>query len=397
MLRPGGSTLDLLSQRRIIEAAEVALSEFPTLLDERRDQLALNSLPQDLEVVEAAPQAQMPRLVPLRTLAGGDGTRLQNAEGVVAQRPFHVLGAGEQRLGPQCLLEHRGQFLLPHGWRGRRFGRKRNKLDAVPGRLHGILSPGGMMAQDAAGGAVQPPAVRLNHAVHQPLVEAMDGLDDGLSGLLRVAAEAHPRGPSRNGLLYDDRHGTSRHVEAQLLAVEQRTIGPEGGPDETDVLHDGLRATHVHVRLVEPCVGRARGVLPRGRRADGHRHFTERPGDPAVNVPLHACGHRCAEKHAADAKRGVPHLLPAHVLKPLAVQFEQDPLPQARGADVLTVGFGGEHHGRGDTEARRGHQRESEPLPADLTRGSLSDLLEGQQPVHGCRCSSMTCWNRVTR
>jgi len=112
----------------------------------------------------------MPRLALVSGFAGGDGARLQQVKGVTAHGPFHVLGATEEGLGAQRLIEHQRKFPLINGRRGSFPGGERDKLDPALRRPHSTLPLGLMVAEHPSRGAVEEPAIRLDGTVHQPLV-----------------------------------------------------------------------------------------------------------------------------------------------------------------------------------------------------------------------------------
>jgi hypothetical protein len=93
-----------------------------------------------------------------------------------------------------------------------------------------------MVRHDAAAGTFENPAIRLHLAAHQTLIEPINRLNHRLGKVVWIDSEHNARAIPGYDLLHHHRHGATLHIEAQFTPVEQRRIGPEGCPDEPDVL-----------------------------------------------------------------------------------------------------------------------------------------------------------------
>jgi hypothetical protein len=105
--------------------------------------------------------------------------------------------------------------------------------------------------------------------------------------LLGGAAKGHPGAVLVDYLLCDDRHAAEGRIQGQLLAVEQRCIGPQGGPHHADGVEHSLRADDADDRFVQTGKGSPGGILVLsldkllvGLRRDGKAggHATAGPG-----------------------------------------------------------------------------------------------------------------------
>ncbi len=84
-------------------------------------------------------------------------------------------------------------------------------------------------------------------------------------------------------LLDDDRHAAEARVQGQLLAVEQRRIGPEGGPYDAQGIKDSLCANDADDRFMQAgkrAVGR---IFSRRRRPNSQRFGRSKPLDGSAN------------------------------------------------------------------------------------------------------------------
>ena len=281
-----------------------------------------------LQVVEAAPQAQVGgAAVAGRAGEGGDRARLQREELVAAQRPLDVLRRGEVVLGAPRQVERRcGSSASASGAVARAAASaERDEAHAVGSRRHHLAALRGAVLDDAPVAPVERPAVGLDGAVDEALVQAVDGLHQGQVLDLRMAAEGDARALAGDDLLDDDGHGAARRVEAELAPVEQCAVRPQRRPDELDVLEDRVDAADVHVRLVqagERCAGR---VLAGRRRAHDGGHAREARGERLRQRRAQLARQGRRQEEVADAQGRVPQLLPAHVGEVLAVELGEDP------------------------------------------------------------------------
>ena len=135
-----------------------------------------------LQAVEASRQAQV-RGAPVAGLAGqrGDGARLQREELVAAQRPLHVLRRLEVPLGAPRQAEHARHLVGRQRGRAAAVAGQGDQAHAVGRRRHHLETLGLMVLEQRAVAAVERPAVGLDDAVHEALVQAVHGFHQGLS------------------------------------------------------------------------------------------------------------------------------------------------------------------------------------------------------------------------
>ena len=197
------------------------------------------------------------------------------------------------------------------------------------------------MGEHAAGLPLQSPPIRLNGAVHQPLVESVHGFDHSLGRIERAFGKRHPRPLARGELLNQDRHAARRHVEVQLLSVEKSSIRPQRRPDEPHVIQDRSRPADVDEGLVQPSERRPLGILTRGRGAHRDGPIGEALIDSRKQLGVEIVGQVRRQEHVADSEGRVPQLLPAHVLERFTVQLPSDTQAQARLGKVPAIGLDG--------------------------------------------------------
>ena len=81
-----------------------------------------------------------------------------------------------------------------------------------------------MVFEQRAVTAIERPAVGLDDAVHEALVEAVHGFDQGLPIVVGVTAEGHSRALAGDDLLHHHGHDAAPGVEPQLSSVEQGRV-----------------------------------------------------------------------------------------------------------------------------------------------------------------------------
>ena len=127
----------------------------------------------------------------------------------------------------------------------------RSVKERIPGGL--ILALTGSPLDDVSGLEIQRPAVGIDQAVNQIAAGTRHDLHDSVvsSGLPWIAPESHAGAILVDHLLDDNGHLAERRVQGQFLAVQQRRIGPEGGPHYADGVEHGIYAHHADDRLVQ--------------------------------------------------------------------------------------------------------------------------------------------------
>ena len=237
-------------------------------------------------------------------------------------------------------------------------------MHAVLGRSDHLETLGGVVLEQGAVAAVESPAVGLDDAVDEALVQAVHGLDQGALVVLGMAAERHAGALPGDDLLHHHGHDAAPGVEPELPAVEQGRVGPERGPHELDVLEDRVDAAHVDVGLVEPGERGGGRVLAGRRGAHDGRRAGEARGERLRQRRAHLLRQRRGQEEAADPQRRVPQLLPAHVGEVLALELEADARAQPRRLQVRRVRVGGDGDERRHGDPRAGHARQRQRLAA---------------------------------
>ena len=83
------------------------------------------------------------------------------------------------------------------------------------------------MRKNPVPGAIHDPAIRLDRAVNQTLVQAVDGFDHTLIRVVGVLRKHDPGSFARHGFLNHHRHRTFFDIQPDFPAVEQSRIRPE--------------------------------------------------------------------------------------------------------------------------------------------------------------------------
>jgi len=95
-------------------------------------------------------------------------------------------------------------------------------------------------------------------------------------------------------------------------------------------------------------------------------------------------------------RNAASHILPAHLIRDLAVDLEGDGFADAGAGDKAPVGFDGDDNGRGHGHALPGHAGKGIGLAAHAVAVLGLNLLEGKKECHGRGETSITFWNFVT-
>ncbi len=355
---------ELRAQPLVVQGSDVDGRERVCLTRHLGQRLVFDRPAQALQTLERPGEAQVRRAAvrsPGRSIGraaagrgGGqrrDGSRLERVELIAAHRPLDVLGRAEAVFGVArqtvderdlVVAERRPSAQVVRKRRHMHAGRRRD--DPLQPLRRPVREHGGVTSR-------QRPSVGLHRAVDQALVQAVDGLDQGVPGLVGRDAEGHAGALAGDDLLDDHRHGAASRVEAELAPVEQRAVRPERRPHELHVLEDPWDAAHVDVRFVQPGEGGLGRVLPGRRRAHHRGDGGEAGGQPIGERRLQVVGQRRREEEVAHAQGDVPDLLPAHVFEGLAIELRQDAFAQVRAREKGVVGVGRHGDEGGDPEA----------------------------------------------
>ncbi len=180
-------------------------------------------------------------------------------------RPLDILRRAEEGPGVEHSLEDPGQILGIEGWHFRQL--LRHVLDnglRIPSYQPAALARR-CVRNNSAGGPVQGPAIGLDGAVDQALVEAVDGFDDREFRVGRVDAEDDPRHLAVDEFLDHNRHRAGVDIDPELAAVEQSSVAPQRRPHAANGFDHGRAAPHTHKALVEPRERSSWRVLPGSR------------------------------------------------------------------------------------------------------------------------------------
>jgi hypothetical protein len=163
-------------------------------------------------------------------------------------------------------------------------------------------------------------------------------------------------------------------VDAGLLAVAHRAVGPQRGPASADRVEHRLHADDVEVGVLLPGEAGRRQVLGGGRGAHGDRHVPAVSGrvtEPGVGGPHRRRG-GLRDRRGQQRRAGAPGQIRAtrgqHVIQPGGGRRGQ----VAGGVDAEPAG---------DREAGRDELGEVRALPADqrqLPRGGVVEADDGR-------------------
>ena len=168
------------------------------------------------------------------------------------------------------------------------------------------------------------PGIRLNLPVDEPLVQAMHGFNGESRDVIRALSEGHAGTIRGNQFLNDDGHSAPGRVQTQLLSIEQGAVRPQRCPHQSDMTKNRFEPGNVQKRFVQAGIGTLGTILRQAGRPDGDGTVSK-GGSKAlgqiIGEPKPAC---LTGKAIADAQRGVPDFLPAHVFKPFPIEFPLD-------------------------------------------------------------------------
>ena len=217
---------DLPGKIFVCKAFRILQSQVLCFLNHVGNELLLDLLPKGLQITQAPFQAQIPGPFVLFGGSGKrrDGTGLQHIETPFTVCPLHILRGTEKILSPHGQAEYSGHFRVCQRRTLILCAFQYLQTDPVRHGDHPLISRTRTVRNNGGRVPVQDPPVRFHGPVHQPLIQSVDGLDDGLFRVIWISAEGHARTVSSHDFLDQNRHRACLIVQAQFPTVEKRAI-----------------------------------------------------------------------------------------------------------------------------------------------------------------------------